>query len=317
MKLLISEMQALGRYVSREFHYTMTELIHRYGWKQIETHELWSRPGSLAARLHAKFGELPSAILFWEGYDFFRTVLCDVRDLHCRICMFADDLHWDSELTRSTKLMAYVSCDVILPACEPVFDSFFPGLRATKKIAWVPHAASPDFILPFNASPRPAILISGRINSEYPLRQRMRRLYESGAYALDLLEHPGSYDCSYDYANNPAVGVGYAKSIQSRLGAFVCSSRYHYTVAKFFEIPATGSLLLADASVGGALRRLGFIEYEHYVPVSPDCPEAAIEYTLDPANRDTIDRIRKSGQELVLQTHQTRDRARFIDQVCA
>ena len=64
MKLLISEMRALSRYVSREFYYTMTDLIGIYGWKQIDTQELWRQPGSLASRLQRQFGEMPSVILF-------------------------------------------------------------------------------------------------------------------------------------------------------------------------------------------------------------------------------------------------------------
>ncbi len=317
MKLLISEMQALGRYLSREFHYTMTEMIRTHGWRQIETRELWSQRGSLKSRLLATFGELPSVILFWEGFDFFRSVLADLRDLPCTKCIFTDDLHYDSELRRSTNLLAYVSCDVILPAYEPVFDAFYPGLRSTKKIVWTPHAASPDYCLPFNRTPRRAVLLSGRIHKAYPLRQTLHRLQQSGDRRIDLLEHPGSYDCTYDYERDRAVGPGFAESIQSRLCGFTCSSMYRYTVAKFFEIPATGSLLLADATVGPELSRLGFIPYTHYVPVHPDRLEAGLDYVLNPAHRETIDAIRRQGQELVLSRHTTRDRARLIDEACA
>lgn len=51
MKLIISEMSAWSRYVSREFYYVMADLIDNYGWKQIDTFELWRQPGSLRARL--------------------------------------------------------------------------------------------------------------------------------------------------------------------------------------------------------------------------------------------------------------------------
>lgn len=317
MKLLVSEMRALSRYISREFHYTMTELVQVHGWKQMETCELWNEPGSLRERLLRKFGELPSVILFWEGYGFFRTVITGLRELGCRTCIFADDLHWNSELDRSTKLMTYVTCDVILPAYEPVFDQFYPGLRPTKKIVWVPHAASPDFFLPVNENPRKAVLVSGRIHAGYPLRQKMQQLYESGKYTIDIIEHPGSYSCTYDYDCDPTVGNGYARSLQSRLSGFTCSAKYHYTVAKFFEIPATGSLLLADASVRDALCRLGFVGYEHYVPADGDRLEAAIDFVLDPANRAVVDRIRRAGQELVRARHTTIHRARLINEACS
>jgi hypothetical protein len=315
VKLLISEMRLLSRYVSREFYYTMSELVSTYGWKQIETQELWRQPGSFASRLQRQLGEIPSVILFWEGYDFLISVLAELRELTTVICIFADDLHWTNDTMRSQKLVSFVSSDVILSAYEPVFERFYPGFRRTKKLVWVPHAACPDCFLPFNESPRKSVLLSGKIHPVYPLRANMRKLYESGNYPIDLLEHPG-YHCAYDHERNPAVGPGYARNIHSRLCAFTCSSKYNYTVAKFFEIPATGSLLLADASVSRALLKLGFVEYKHYVPVHGDHLEAGIEFVLDPANRGIVDSIRRAGQELVLERHTTRDRARLIDEAC-
>jgi hypothetical protein len=315
VKLLISEMRALSRYVSREFYYTMTELIGTYGWKQIDTQDLWHQPGSLASRLQRHFGEMPSVILFWEGYDFFVSVLAELRKLRPLICVFADDLHWTSDTMRSMKLVTFVSSDVILPAYEPVFDRFYPGLRRTKRIVWAPHAASPDFFLPFNESPRTAILLSGKIHPVYPLREKMRQLYETGNYRIDLLVHPG-YHCEYDYENDSAVGSGYARNIHARLCGFACSLKHQYTVAKFFEIPATGSLLLVDASVSQELLRLGFVAYKHYVPAHGEDLKRGIEFVLDPGNRETVDNIRSAGQELILGRHTTRDRARLIDEAC-
>jgi hypothetical protein len=316
VKLLISEMQALSRYVSREFYYTMTELISTHGWKQIDTQDLWCQPGSLASRLHRQFGEMPSVILFWEGYGFLISVLSELRELRPLTCIFADDLHWTSDTMRSLKLVSFLNSDVILSAAyEPVFDRFYPGLLRTKKIVWVPHAACPDFFLPYNENPRAAVLLSGKIHPVYPLREKMLRLHESGNYRIDLLEHPG-YHCSYDYECNGAVGSGYAGNIHSRLCAFASSLKHNYTVAKFFEIPATGSLLLADASVSEALRKLDFVEYEHYIPVHGDHLEAGVEFVLDAGNRGIVDEIRRAGQELVLARHTTRDRARLIDEAC-
>jgi len=309
-------MRALSRYISREFYYTMTELIDVYGWKQIDTQELWDEPGSFASRLERRFGEMPSVVLFWESYGFVISVLSELRKLRPLTCIFADDLHWTSDTMRSQKLVSYLYSDVILAACEPVFDQFYPGLRRTKKIVWTPHAASPDFFLPFHENPPTAILLSGKIHAVYPLRKKMWTLYESGKYPIDVLEHPG-YHCEYDYQSDSAVGARYAREIHSRLCGFTCSLKYHYIVAKFFEIPATGSLLLADASVSEQLLKLGFFEYEHYVPVHGDQLEAGIEFVLDSENRGIVDRIRRAGQQLVLERHTTRDRARLIDRACS
>ena len=315
VKLLISEMRAWSAYISREFYYTMTELVATYGWKHVDTQELWNQPGSLADRLQRQFGEMPSVILLWERYDFFISVLAELRKLPIVTCIFADDLHWTDATMRSQKLASLSTCDLILAAYEPVFDTFYPGVRRTKNIVWTPHAACPDYFLTFNDNPLRSVLLSGKIHPAYPLRVKLRELHESGNYPIDLLAHPG-YHCEYDYASDPAVGAGYAEEIHSRLCAFTCAAKHKYIVGKFFEIPATGSLLLADASVSRPLLELGYVEYQHYVPVHADRVQDALDFALDPANRGVADRIRRAGQELVMARHTTRHRAKLINEAC-
>ena len=65
------------------------------------------------------------------------------------------------------------------------------------------------------------------------------------------------------------------------------------------------------------LLTLGFIEYEHYVPVHGGRLEAAVEFVLDPQNRATVDGIRRAGQQLVQERHTTQDRARLIELISA
>jgi hypothetical protein len=88
-------------------------------------------------------------------------------------------------------------------------------------------------------------------------------------------------------------------------------------VAKFFEVPATGALLLADDTVSEPLSRLGFVAGRHYVPVSQKNLKSQIEYVLSESSHDELDQIRRNGYALVHKQHQTCDRARFINAVCA
>jgi len=74
MKLLVSWMQALGRYVSREFHYTMHDLVPVHGWRQVEPWVLSRHAESPKARLVELLGEVPETILFWETYDLFNAI---------------------------------------------------------------------------------------------------------------------------------------------------------------------------------------------------------------------------------------------------
>ncbi|HEX8853088.1 MAG TPA: hypothetical protein VF754_06350, partial [Pyrinomonadaceae bacterium] len=170
MKLIVAEAGAWRGYVSREYFYVMRELVENCGWRLIETSRLWHSTRELKETLLEVFGELPETILFWESYHLFRGRTREVLELDCRKCVFADDLHWRDEGVRQSKQHAYSMCDTILSSYAYVFGSFFPDIAGAKEVVWVPHAASPDFMLPFNERPVNAVLLSGAVNHYYPLR---------------------------------------------------------------------------------------------------------------------------------------------------
>jgi Glycosyl transferases group 1 len=239
-----------------------------------------------------------------------------LRLLGCRLAIFADDLHfWGEASVRNARLHAFFGCDNILTSYAYVLDEFYPELRNRKTATWIPHSASPDFVLPFNRRPENAILLSGFISPLYPLRMRMKELQQEGRYAIVRHEHPG-YGENYDYDNDARVGRGYANTIHRFRAGFTDALTYRYVVAKHFEIPATGALLVADGLVSEPLRQLGFVENVHYVPVSAENLEERIRYVLAEDNRAEIDEIRRRGQQLVLGAHRTSDRAGLIDSIC-
>jgi hypothetical protein len=314
MKLVVSSLDALGMYVSREFYYVISALVRDHGWKQIDPYRLWGDAKPVGRALLDVFGELPEAVLFWEAYDFLQARGREVYDLPCRKYIFADDLHWWNEADRPARVVGYSLCEAVLSTYAYRFDDFYPEFCRTKPLVWVPHAASPDFMLDFNRRPENAILLSGAVSPFYPLRQRMRRLYDRSAYAINLLEHPG-YLRAYDYERDECVGRRYARAIRRHRAAFTDSTKEHYVIAKFFEIPAAGALLLAD-DAGGRLRELGFVAGEHYVRATAENLEERVRYVLDERNRAQVDEIRRRGQKLVRARHRTADRARLIDETC-
>jgi hypothetical protein len=315
MKLIVSQLAASSGYVSREFYYVMTNLITEHNWRQIETSRLGNGSGSIRGRLLNEFGELPEAILFWEGYNFLAAHEADISRLECHKFILADDLHWWNEEMRRIKLRGFALCEKVLSTYAYAWNDFYPELSGAKKVSWVPHSASPDFMLPLNSNPENSILLSGALSRHYPLRRQMKMLHAQGAYAIAYLPHPG-YHCRYDYQNNENVGRSYAETIKRHRVGFTDSLIYRYVVAKYFEIPATGALLLADAAVSGPLKELGFLENEHYIPVSKQNLEERIRYVLDEANYEELDEIRKKGHELVRKRHKTGDRARQINEIC-
>jgi len=315
MKLIVSELRALGGYVSREFHQVMTDLMTNYDWLQIDTWELWNAGGSLKDRLLNRFGELPRIILFWEGYEFLCAHLSEIYELDCHRVILADDLHWWNEKMRLRKLIAFSTCHTVLSTYAYGWNRFYPELAGTRRLEWIPHSASREFMLDYNPYPDNSILLSGVIDRHYPLREQLKRLHTQGCYPINYHCHPG-YHCSYDYRTNQNVGRRYAEKINNHRTGFTDSAVYEYLVAKYFEIPATGALLLADDAVRAPLKELGFIEDVHYIAASQENLDEQVRYVLDKSNHEQLDEIRRRGQQLVWNKHKTSDRARRINQVC-
>jgi hypothetical protein len=317
MKLIVAPLRELDHYVSREFAYIIRELIETYGWCHVETAALSADPTPLREILHAKFGSAPCVILFWESYG----LICDragqIEELDCLKVVFADDLHRGTtrDTFRYSQLLAYMLCDVVLSTYAYRLHDFFPEARSFAQVVWVPHAASPDFLLPFNEDAEVAILLSGALSTAYPLRQEMKALHDCCRYRIDHHAHPG-YHTGYDHPNDPTAGPGYARLIGRYRVAFTDCLTYRYVIAKYFEIPAVGALLLADRGVVDPLARLGFVADVHYVPASVEDLEEKVRYVLDESNRSRLDDMRRRAWAMIRQSHTTSDRARLIDDVC-
>ena len=315
MKLLISELEVLRTYVSREFYHVMRALITDFNWQHVETRELWNASRNIRDTLFHLGHELPEVILFWEGYELLTARALEIQQLPCRKAILADDLHWWDAAMRIRKTVGFALCETVISTVGYAWNRLYPEFAGTKKVVWVPHSASPDFLVPYNPNPVNAIFVSGAYGNYYPLRDRIRELSHEGAYPIVCHDHPGYYT-GYDYDQNEAVGRGYAMKINNYRAAFTDSSKFHYVLAKYFEIPATGALLVGDDSVRGPLSQLGFNENEHYVAVSADNLEEKIRYVLDERNHEELDQIRRRGQDLVWERHKSIDRAQQIDAAC-
>jgi len=315
MKLIVSELEALRSYVSREFYHVMADLITHFNWRHVEMRKLWETPGTIRDALLNLCGEVPEIILFWEGYELLTMRALELQRLPCRKVILADDLHWWDEGMRTRKTVGYALCDTVISTVGYVWNKLYPEFAQTKKVVWVPHSASPDFLVPYNANAENSIFVGGSAGPYYPLREQVRALHANGRYSLVCQSHPGYYT-GYDYENNASVGRGFAMTINRYRAAFTDSSIFNYVVAKYFEIPATGALLVADDSVSEPLKQLGFIENEHYLPVSASDLEDKLAFVLDERNHEELDQIRKRGQQLVWDQHKTLDRARQIDAAC-
>ncbi len=92
----------------------------------------------------------------------------------------------------------------------------------------------------------------------------------------------------------------FARTLNRLRACFTCASVYQYTLAKYFEIPACGTVLFAEPTPD--LIDLGFRDGENFVAVTPeDFAEKMEHYLLGP--QDEIDRLSQAGAALVRERH--------------
>jgi hypothetical protein len=305
VKLVVAPFTELRTYVSREFWSTFSFLADRHGWQRYETCHVTS---DFLDLLRLRFGAIPNVVLFWESYPQFVRHAAALAEAGARLYVMTDDLHRPG---RDGMREALRVADGILSTYAPRLGEFFPEVDPSK-VTWVPHAASPDFLLPVAETPAPVVFVSGAISNVYPLRQTMRDLALRRPELARLHGHPG-YFCNFNYGSDRRIGRGYAEAIRACLAAFTDGLTYRYVVAKHFEIPATGALLIADRACSPQLATLGFDDGVHYLAASAEDLEQIVERALDPSIRAEIDAIRRRGHALVHARHTTAQRAGEID----
>lgn len=308
MRLIVADLGAYSHYVSREFAYIMRELIAAHGWQHLEPSALWG--GAMREEIVRHCGGLPEVILFWCGEEFLCGHERQVEELNTAKWVVADDLHHHGMRDRREK--AFLLCDTVLATYAYRLADFFPEVAKSRRVVWLPHSASPDFTLAANSTPRNELFLSGAITEHYPLRERLNALRESSFKKIIRHEHPG-YHCQYNYTDDGRVGRAFARRIWEHRAAFTDCSVHQYAVAKHFEIPATGALLVADIAIEEPLKELGFLPGIHYFPVSDADLEERVRYLFCEEHLAGLDGIRRNGQALVLERHRTSHRAKLIN----
>lgn len=309
MRLLIAQLSGYSRYITREFACIMEALIAVHGWKHLEPSEL--KHGSpWIEQLERLCGAMPDLILFWEADAFIWDHEGQVKSLPCEKWIVIDDLHHPER--HVSRERAFLNCSTILATYAYRMDCFFPKVVQTRRVIWMPHSASPDFVFEANPAPCNAVFLSGSLHDCYPLRRQLNALSEEGMAGIVRQPHPG-YRIQFQYGSDDRVGRAFGRRIWEHRSAFTDCSTFQYTIAKHFEIPATGALLVAEATIEVPLRELGFLPGIHYFPVGATDLEERVRYLLDQNNHAELDRIRTTGQILVRSRHLTIHRANLIN----
>lgn len=234
--------------------------------------------------------------------------------------LITEDLTYDNDLIplkRSIPIM-----DAILPRYpEVMLSTVFPESPLCFSFH---HAAVDDFNIPFDAQQyakrKNKSLLSGSIGKEntYPLRSSALELSKK-SNLVEQLQHPGyAFDKdpreeSRRYAN---IISQYKIAIAGAgLVAKDADAQGPWLIAKHFEIPATGTVMLTEDFMVPYLAKLDFIENVHYITANTSNLKEKLEYWLDPQKKHVLEKIAKNGQDLVLKKHLNRYRIDFLDEL--
>ena len=220
------------------------------------------------------------------------------------------DLHPHRGVNEKLRLRMFDRADIVLTPNDEAFRKWFPQFINK-------HIFFPRFFAPydrfasfrFNEDPKLKCLLSGaRKNRIYPLRHLVYK--ERDKSRIDCLEKVRGFKkrktSPWEY-----IGKGYAELLNSYFCCVTCSSVYHYVVGKYLEIPAVGSLLLADECKDS--KKMGFVPYKHYIPITQKTVFQKIHECLD--SPEEYVKIRWEGMEFVRKHHSVNNRFEQISRI--
>jgi hypothetical protein len=218
-------------------------------------------------------------------------------DKKTKLVMYPGDLNcYNNKLCLENKIKVFDRCDLIVSGGYEFFVKTYP--QFLPKYKFLPLFFSPHdryTQLNFNEKPLARCLLSGALNPKvYPLRVFIR-----------------NNSTLVDYRPAKYVGDAYAKLLHSYFCCVTCSSVFNFAVAKCFEIPATGSLLLVNETED--LKKAGFVAYKHYVPITKKNVVNQIAECVN--NQKKYNHIRKEGMTFVRENHSINNRIESVKEL--
>lgn len=240
-------------------------------------------------------------------------------------------------LPSGVKVILYLDGVHSLPHSDPMVVSAFEraayllssGAGERFRKIWPEHADKsevfPVFFAPheryanlrFNEKPLMRCLLSGNITGKmYPLRNRVAQSVLRGdpqARTIDIMRHP-RWKTPVGNSENIIEGVmgnAYAIALHRYFCSFVGLGICHSPLAKYYQIPATGTLLLAEDSPD--VREAGFVADENYISVNKVNVFEKINQCL--TNFGMYRAVRLEGMKFVRANHSVENRVRRIGEI--
>ena len=229
------------------------------------------------------------------------------------ICYTHDIHHMIKKCTYSTSEL-FERSDAILAPYYEFFINRWP--KFANKAIFFPHFFAPHErynSLLFNENPKMKCLLSGNLNARYSIRHYLKSqvMFDSSLCEIfDVLKHP-RWNHQFHTRTDGGKGDAYANCLNEYFCCVTDSSKYKLVLTKYMEIPAAGSLLVADES--DDLKRAGFVAGKHYVCITADNVLDKIKDILGCPEK--YQSIRKEGMEFVRANHGVDTRINEIKEI--
>lgn len=155
------------------------------------------------------------------------------------------------------------------------------------------------------------IAIPGRINNTYSNRIKFNKICKEYIYELQKFNVKIYNETFDDYINKIGNFISCFTSHVNHRGINFAN----ILLAKYFEIPASGSLLFVDDILKDQLNKHGFIDGINCIIANESEYLEKTEWILNPKNREKVDEIRKNGLELIKNNHTLEHRLPVLNSI--
>jgi hypothetical protein len=209
--------------------------------------------------------------------------------------------------------------DLNLITYEDFFLKRFPHLK--NKVEFFPLYFAPYeryAKLKWKRNPIMMCLLTGHTNPRlYPLRYWLRSELSKSRILQKYIvfaRHPrwgGMTAKTSSFEVGPFLNEDYAKILNEYYCSIATDSIYRYGLAKYYEIPAAGCLLLATQSPD--IDKVGFKPWKHYIRINKSNVIRVIKRIL--SYPENFDFIRQGGRDFVMENHSARNRVAELEEL--
>lgn len=237
-------------------NYIGTSRSHSYYFSQelgkIVNLTVWHDPGDIHDIL-ARISHKPDFILLADMKE--SPAITGLSALRIPFGVVMHDLHYRKDDRK--RFLTDNGVRHIFSIYRDRFYDWYPEFA--DRMRWLPHYVNPHIYKDYGLQKDIEMLLIGTVHPNYyPLRTAiLKRMKREPGFVFH--RHPGYW------RQTRMMGETYAREINRSKIFLTCNSAFGYTVAKYFEVLACRSLLLAPSS--NEILDLGFVPGVHFVEI--------------------------------------------------